>query len=116
MDPAEKQRRDHAVRQARVFMLEVAAEQEVITYQDLADKLTTKYAPNGSGFAGILSEASRKSYAERRILLSAVVVHVSDGLPGDGFFTLAEEFGFATEDRQACWGRAIAEVHQSYQP
>jgi len=95
-------------------MTTVAKERQTVTYSELAGQLTTTYAPNGKPFADLLSDISRKTHAERGALLSAVVVHAGDGLPGDGFFTLAHELGLRFEDREAFWDSEIAKVYKAW--
>jgi methyl coenzyme M reductase subunit C len=111
---AASQKRAHALREALDEMEASARAGGTMTYTELSNLLTTTYAPNGRPFSTLLCDVSRKTYAKQKVLLSAVVVHDGDGLPGNGFFSLAEELGLDVEDRQDFWNRAIAKVHDAY--
>jgi hypothetical protein len=78
-----------------------------MTYADLLEVLGR---PEGlDDLAALLREISMEEDAAGRGLLSAVVVRGS-GLPGGGFFQLAEERGRDTSDREACWRAEHARV------
>ncbi|AVZ39271.1 MULTISPECIES: hypothetical protein [unclassified Dietzia] len=44
-----------------------------------------------NGMSVLLAEVSRRSYADRKVMLSAVVLSKSGGMPGAGFFKLARD-------------------------
>ncbi len=101
-DEAARQRRRRARAQAKAAMAEVARARRTMTYSQLVERITaSRYAPNGSPLADLLCEISRASYADRQIMLSAVVVREADGIPGDGFFELAGELGEQVSSREA---------------
>jgi len=79
-------------------LVEVAARGETITYEQLRRDV---------GFEGDLVPRLRSlSVAEDdagRGLLTAVVVRSDSGLPGDGWFRLAEERGRNPSDPMAMW-------------
>jgi hypothetical protein len=114
VNEAQRQQWQHSKSEARKEMLKLASSGESGTYTQLADALTTKYAPNGAPFAKLLSEISKQTYLREKVLLSAVIVHSDDGLPGDGFFDLAEDLGEDCSDRTAFWKRAVADVFRHY--
>jgi hypothetical protein len=62
----------------------------------------------------MLCEISTASNATHGVLLSAIVVHQDDHLPGDGFFTFAESpgrtVGLPAEFHEA----ELARVHMHY--
>jgi len=98
-------------------MEKVASAGATLSYTDLANRIAAlKYAPNGSPFAELLSEISRQTHAKWGVLLSAVVVHRDDDLPGDGFFQLARELGHKVEDWARFHARVLRDVHQHYSP
>lgn len=57
---------------------------------------------------------SRATHHERAVLLSAVVVHQDDALPGPGFYQLARDLGRRVEDEESFHRTALLEVHREY--
>ena len=47
-------------------------------------------------------------------MLSAVVVHKGDRIPGPGFFTLARSRGRDTTDEVKCWVEELRKVHDTW--
>jgi len=112
---AEQQKRLHAKGQAIEAMERVAAKGSTIQYSQLAAEISAvSYAPNGSPFSELLCEISRRTHHKRGVLLSAVVVHKDDELPGTGFFQLASDLGHEVDDDQAFHQTALREVHREY--
>lgn len=108
-------KRLRAKRQATEIMEAVAADRETITYSQLTSRIkAVRYAPNGSPLSDLLCEISRATNAKDGVLLSAVVVHQDDRLPGDGFFTLARDLKRPVDDEASFHGTALAEVHERY--
>ncbi len=86
-----------------------------ITYSQLAARISAvSYAPNGSPFSELLCEISRGTHHKRGVLLSAVVVHQDDALPGPGFYQLARDLGRRVEDEESFHRTALLEVHREY--
>ena len=79
-----------------------------VTYQELAQVLGLPLS--GGHMAGVLRQVlgviAEDEYAQRRPLLSAVVVGVN-GLPGPGFFSLAQDLGELARDADAKAQRAF---------
>lgn len=51
--------------------------------------------PRGlSGMSVLLAEVSKRSYADKGVMLSAVVLSKKNGMPGPGFFKLARDAGW----------------------
>jgi hypothetical protein len=88
-------------------LLEVAADRATITYDDLRSELQIE---------GDLVPALRAlSVAEDeagRGLLTAVVVRPDTGLPGAGWFRLAEERGRTATDPVAMWNEERERLHK----
>jgi len=96
-------------------MARVAAAGSTITYTQLAARISAvNYAPNGSPFSELLCEISRATHHKCGVLLSAVVVHQDDALPGAGFFQLARELGRDVEDDEMFHQIALREAHDEY--
>jgi hypothetical protein len=114
-DATDEQRRRRARIEAQRVLEKVAASKTTVTYSQLASKITAmRYAPNGEAFSELLCDISRASHGKGRGLLSAVVVHADDGLPGDGFFALAEALGRGGVDRETGWEEEVAEVYSAW--
>jgi len=112
---AEQQKRLQAKRQAVEVMQEIAAGGLTITYTQLANRISAvSYTPNGGPFSEMLCQVSRTTHHKRGVLLSAVVVHQDDALPGPGFFQLARELGREVEDNESFHQTALREVHVEY--
>lgn len=63
----------------------------------------------------LLDEVSESEYSEGRPLLSAVVIHARDNIPGNGFFVMAQRVGrFAGDDRLRFWLAEIEAVYQQW--
>jgi hypothetical protein len=43
-------------------------------------------------------------------MITAIVVHKNDGLPGEGFFALAKVLGRDVSDKLKCWTTEVARV------
>ena len=73
---------------ARPILIEVARgkrEGRFITYQQLMDEM----GGPGRGYIGeVLKEVCTREYEDNRPLLSALVVHATEQLPGKGFWEL----------------------------
>jgi hypothetical protein len=75
----------------------------MIAYGDLTSKITAlRMAPDSQ----LLGDISREENKAGRGMVSVVVVHKdvpNRGRPGNGFFTLAQELGHDTHDREKFW-------------
>lgn len=67
--------------------------------------------------SGLLDQISRHEHQLGRPLLSAVVIHMDDNIPGNGFFTLAQELGlFRGRDRFLFFVEELRRVHDHWRP
>lgn len=104
---------------ARSVLQARAAAGETITYAELTATPVGPIAfqPDDAALGKLLGELSTASVAKGAGMLSAVVVRRSGGLPGAGFFALAERLGRApvsVEDRRAFWEAELAGVFRAY--
>ena len=93
---------------------EVARNQTYTTYTDIAlfANLDMSVVADRDKISGLLEDIARHEQAAGRPMLTAVVIHELDNLPGNGFFTIAQEFGrFDESDRLRFWIDALNEVH-----
>ncbi len=86
-------------------LIEVAQRRETISYSDLRPE-----APQT--LAAPLDEIDVYEHRERRPLLSALVVHKDgDGMPGQGFFTIAWKLGqYSSGDPVQFWKQELERV------
>ena len=67
--------------------------------------------------SNLLDEISRCEHENGRPLLSAVVIHVDDNMPGNGFFVLAEDLGlFKGRGRFMFFVEELKRVHDHWAP
>lgn len=85
----------------RSFLIELARNKlnPTITYQKLSEacklNLNMQDNPHDRVIIGsILGEISEYEHENRRPLLSALVIRISDGEEGEGFYKLAERLGY----------------------
>ena len=81
--------------QIRDMLIKAAKNRKVVHYAEVG-KLLNFSMDNPSHrveLGSILGEISTEEHESERPLLSAVVVHREDYLPGEGFFNLARELG-----------------------
>jgi len=65
-----------------------------ISYSELVSKITRlDLEPHSQQLAHMLGEISEETYKSTGVLLTALVVHKEDNLPGNGFFELAKRLG-----------------------
>lgn len=97
------------------ILSEVAARGATITYGGLIDAVAERDPPMArqaeADLAPVLRAVSEGEDDDGRGLLTAVVVRESNGLPGGGFFRLAEERGRDVSDRVAAWSAELERVH-----
>lgn len=101
--PAQPRRNVEAEVHARIIL--AAREGRILTYGDL--ETNRRYVGQ------YLFNISRAEADQSHPPLTALVVHKTNGLPGDGFLPAMEEIGFAHrgEKMEPVWKRAVVEVH-----
>lgn len=103
-----------AKEEARQAMIVVASREQVMSYSDLVQQITScDLEPHSARLAQMLGEISTEEDDEGRGLLTVVVVHkTGDGKPGSGFFKLAESRGRDVSDAVRCWIDELKKVHE----
>jgi hypothetical protein len=82
-----------------------------ITYGALAGRLRSiSIEPHQFAMFAMLGEISNEEDSLGRGMLSAYVVPAETGVPGGGFFDLAEKLGRRVDDRLAFWVEEIKRV------
>jgi hypothetical protein len=86
-----------------------------ITYGALAGQLKSiSIEPHQFAMFSILGEISDGENSLGRGMLSAYVVSAETGMPGGGFFELAEKLGRRVDDRVAFWVTEIKRVDEMW--
>jgi hypothetical protein len=77
-----------------------------LSYSDLATRIRSiTFDPHDRSFHHLLGQISVEEDAAGRGMLSALVVHKDDGMPGEGFFDLAQTLGRDVSDKIRCWSQ-----------
>ena len=96
------------------LLRDVARRQSTTTYSGLAVKVTRfPLAPESYALHELLGEIARSEDAAGRGMLSVVVVHKRDGMPGPGFFKLAAELGREATDPMMLWSEELKLVYRA---
>ena len=83
----------------------------LITYSELTRHVRSiHFEAHDFSFHHLLGMISIEDDAAGRGMLSALVVHKDDGLPGSGFFYLAKRMGRDVGDRDRCWSGEVSFV------
>jgi hypothetical protein len=100
----------------------IAAVREIVTDCARANRTTTYGAirkqVDGFNFrteGPVLGAISAETYAERGVMVSAVVVDVL-GLPGPGFFKLARSLNFTFSDPATFHSAELERVYEEFRP
>jgi len=86
------------VDQVYVVLVASARERKKLTYKDLAAAVPG-VPVRGEKMSAVLRQACRRSHEEKNILITALVVNSTSGLPSEGFYELVRELrpDFETE-------------------
>jgi len=109
-----KKQWDSYVTDAQKILVEIARQRAMITYGELAERMTTiRVEPYDLTLWEIIGDVSRQEEAVGRGLLSVVVVHKhGDMEPGHGFFELARHYRRDLSDRTKCFVDELHRVHR----
>jgi hypothetical protein len=104
---------------AKTILIDVAKgkrKRKYITYKELMDEM---HGPGRAHIGEVLEEVSCNEASENRPLLSAIVIHKSDRLPGDGFWKIGiirENLERASQtERDAFWQEQCNKVWTYWQ-
>ena len=98
--------------EARRVMIDKSRHKDVIHYSDLVLEITMiDLEPRDIRLNHMLYEIASEEDEARRGLLTALVVHKNDGIPGSGFFDMAEERGRDISDPLTCWIEELENVY-----
>jgi hypothetical protein len=89
----------------------IVAQAGPIFYSELTTHIgSIGFGPHDVSFHHLLGQISVEEDAAGRGMLSALVVHKDDGMPGQGFFDLAQRLGRNVADRERCWSEEVTLV------
>lgn len=101
-------------------LIQVAREQRTTTYSEIQHLagLDMESPADRNTMREILGKISTYEHQNGQPMLTAVVVHKQDSMPGDGFFELAHHLGLMVkgEDRLAFFARELTRVLQAWKP
>lgn len=84
----------------REYIIDLAANGKTISYQELSNEcqlgLDMSSPGDRSKIAGLLGDISTYEHNNNRPLITALVVAKGTTMQGDGFYKLAEQFGFGS--------------------
>lgn len=87
------------VEEIRLLLVDVAKNEELISYTDLVAKIkTARLDPHSYALANLLGDVSTAEFKANRPLLSSLVVYKGTSEPGPGFFSIAKELGISIKD------------------
>lgn len=95
-------------------LCEIAKEGKFTRYSEVAQVigLDMSYPEHRNQISLLLDQISRYEHDNGRPLLSVVVIHIEDNIPGNGFFSLAKELGlFRNKDRLSFFIDESRRVH-----
>ena len=101
------------VEEAREILVGIARQRGMITYGELASRMTTiPVEPHDMVLWSIIGDVSHNEEKAGRGLLSVVVVHKhGDQEPGHGFYELAKCYGRNMKDKTKCFVEELKNVH-----
>ena len=106
---------ENAKREMRNILIEIAKKQDTIPYSELVKRVQIiSLEASSYGLADMLGEISTAEDATGRGMLSVVVVHKEDNLPGKGFFELAKILGRDVSDKEKFWVDEVKRVYSSW--
>lgn len=100
-----------AKEQARDKLIKLAKAEQLIGYAELTSAIQSiRFDPHGDIFRRFLGQLSTEEDAAGRGMITAIVVHKTDGLPGIGFYRLAKSLGRNISDPELCWANEVKRV------
>lgn len=111
----DKKTRDKLKGEIREIMVNQAAINKTIYYQEICNKCrSAKLNPNDQLLNDILGEISYESYSDGKGMLSVFAVNKKGGSPGDGFFSYAKQLGCSIGSREKFVKDQMDFVHNQY--
>jgi len=98
------------------LLSEVAAARSTVTYGEVAQRVFDGRVSARSGaLMDLLSDVDLTTERARGIMIAALVVRADSGIPGEGYFTFAqEELGRTITNRWEFWRGEVERVWDSF--
>lgn len=96
------------------YLLEIATQRRYTRYANAGAiiGLNMNEPADRDQISRLLDEISEHEHHAGHPLLSAVVIHAQDNMPGNGFFTMAQRVGrFSSGDKLIFWLNELENVH-----
>ena len=93
-----------------IELIELAKQQRIVTYGDLALLLPIYVHPGSYAFTRLLTQVCVEAEAAGEGMLCALVVSKSTGIPGAGFFRGMAERGMDVSAAEAYWHDEVERV------
>src|SRR5579872_5681904 len=91
-------------KQEAIRAILIHARTRPIFYSELTTHIgSIAFDPHRFDFHELLYQISAEEDAAGRGLISALVVHKHDGMPGQGFFDMAQTLGRDITNKEQCW-------------
>lgn len=106
-----------ASEQVRGIAIGVARSRSIISYSELASRVTAiTISHRSSVLYDLLRTVLDSEHSDRGLLLTAVVVHANHPrIPGRGFFDAAESLGYDVLNRRSFWEMQVERVYDHYE-
>jgi hypothetical protein len=120
MQPSTRYGMSHAEWEAmrervRTFLVGCAREQRCTTYSEVSQVAAPQHLPHyGYGMVALLEEICTREDAARGVMLASLVCTKATGMPGDGYFLVAEGLGRDTAERREFWEREVDRVFAAF--
>ncbi len=102
---------ESAKREAIRAIVRAGRKEELITYSDLANAITSiHFEPHDFAMNHLLDEISKEEDAAGRGILSALVVLKDERVPGEGFWATARDIGRIFTDKWVFWAEEVRRV------
>lgn len=101
----------------RSLLVGVASSRSTITYGECVSVVFAgRFSPRSTALAQMLEEVCTIEDEAKGVMLGSVVVRKDSGIPGDGYFTFAEEeLGRDLSDRRTFWESEVGRVWDAFQ-
>ena len=101
---------DNTEERIKQHLIDLAKESKITSYKSLVYDLNLSIGYNSKELEDVLTKISEKTYADDKILLSALVVNRTAHIPGHGFFKFQKQ----SDDKTIFWAQETIKVIEHY--
>jgi hypothetical protein len=106
-----RERYPEQIEVVREYLEQEAANSRIVEYAEIFHSIPSTDRFNIGDILGVISS---DTFAQRGVMLSAIVVLQANGRPGKGFFSCAESLGLIFLDREEFWIEQVRRVFDAY--